>query len=691
MARCFWYNEGTKLGGYDMRVKRIGALLLAVIMVFALTGCYFRNHHPSDEQESPSASLSATTSATTALPTPSENISSGTDELIPIDVLMNYSNYSAPEISSDGQTILYRYSTDSSDTVLAENLQTGERTVVPWPQVNGVPYYTWAPDGKTVLFFVDNGGDENYGLYTANIETGDTKTILPGGENNCYYATDVPGNEDEIIIELLNNTSKSYDLYRLNYKTGKKTKIFTNNGSISGFYFDHTGTLRLVSMTDAQAGVTIYSKKNASKTSSSFVASDWEQLFYWDYEDAGSSSIYGFMQDDERILYVDSSTNDTSTLYTYDPDTDETVEIFNDPDYDLSGTWTDLELDKVTAVTTYSQQEEWHVLDDSFQDDYDALSAIGTSFEIYDSSDNDEYWMVAYMSDKHEPDYYLYDMETHKTTFLFNAQPDLLNYDLYDVTPFAYTASDGLDIEGYMTFPSGSRENLPTVMLVHGGPWVRDTWEFNSEVQFLANRGYLVIQVNYRGSTGYGKSFMLAGDKEWGRKMHQDILDAVDYSVEQGWTDPDRVGVYGASYGGYEALVCATFSSDAFQCAADALGPSSLLTFLNTIPTEWSTEYQDLLRSVGDPETEAEDMKSRSPLYYADQVTIPVLMAYGTSDRRVPTSEGQQMRDALEEAGVDVTYMELNTGHGFFSMNVRMQFYTALQNFLAEYLGGRTH
>ena len=677
-----------------MKLKRIGALLLALMMLFALSGCKDLEQMLTDEMSTPTttASATATATATDALPTlPIESAASGTEDLIPLDVLMDYPNYTAPQLSADGSTVLFRYMTDTNDVVIAQNWQTGERTVVPWPQVYGIPYFTWAPDGETVLFFVDDMGDENYGLYTANIETGETKTILDGGDNNCYYASNVPGSEDEIIIELLNYDSESYDLYKLNYTTGKMTKVFTNNGSISGFYFDHTGTLRLVSMTDDQAGVTVYMKKDASKQASKFVASEWEQIFYWDYEDAGSSGVYGFMQDDERILYVDSSQNDTSTLYTYNPDTEETVEIFNDPDYDLNGTWTDLELDKVTAVTTYSQYIEWHVLDDSFQDDYDALSAIGQSFDVYDSSSNDDYWLVAYMSDTHEPDYYVYDMNTHETTFLFNAQPELLNYDLYEMTPFSYEATDGLTIEGYVTFPATGTEDLPTVVLVHGGPWARDTWEYNGEVQFLANRGYLVIQVNYRGSTGYGKSFMLAGDKEWGGKMHQDILDAVDYAVDQGWSDPDRVGVYGASYGGYEALVCATFSSDVFQCAVDAFGPSSLLTFIESIPTQWSTEYQDLIRSVGDPETEAEDMRARSPLYFADQVTIPMLIAQGENDPRVPQSESDQMVEALEAAGVDVTYMLFpNTGHGFSSLSARIEFYSAMEDFFAEYLGGRS-
>ena len=667
-----------------MRIKRIGALALALILIFATTGCTDLQNLLNE------SSATATPSATEALPTLPAQTSSSTDDLIPLDVLMDYPSFTAPQISADGSTILYRQMSDTEDVVLAENWQTGEQTVVPWPDVYGNPYFLWAPDGETVLFFVDNMGDENYGLYTANVNTGETKTILPGGDNNCYYVSNIEGSDDEIIIELLNYDTESYDVYRLNYQTGDMTLMFENPGSISSFVFDHTGTLRLVTTPDEQAGSHVWMKKDASKKSTTFVQSEWEEIFSWDYEDAGSSGVYGFMQDDTRILYVDSSLNNTSTLLTYNPENGERVEIFNDPEYDLYGTWTDLELDTVTAVSTYSQYIEWHVLDASFQDDYDALSAVGEVFEVFDSNEDDEYWLVAYVSDQHEPDYYVYEMATGETTFLFNAQPTLLDYDMYEMKPFACTASDGLSIEGYVTFPSGEPQNLPTVVMVHGGPWARDTWGYSDEVQFLANRGYLVIQVNFRGSTGYGKDFMLAGDKEWGRAMHQDILDAVDYAVSQGWADADRIGVYGASYGGYEALVCATFSSDVFQCSVDAFGPSSLLTFIKSIPAQWSVEYQDLVRSVGDPETEAEDMKARSPLYFADQVTIPMLIAQGENDVRVPQAESDQMVEALEAAGVDVEYMLFaDTGHGFNTLDARIEFYSAMEEFFAQYLGGR--
>jgi dipeptidyl aminopeptidase/acylaminoacyl peptidase len=372
--------------------------------------------------------------------------------------------------------------------------------------------------------------------------------------------------------------------------------------------------------------------------------------------------------------------------------TGDTSEIFNDPNYDIAGSWTDIDLNKVTAVTVYGQKNEWHVLDPAFQDDYDALSAVGSNFEIIDSSKNDEYWIVAYISDVKETDYYLYDMADHELKGIYNAQPDLEQYDFASMEPFSYTAGDGLKIEGYATFPVGvEKKDLPTVLLVHGGPWARDNWEYNSEVQFLANRGYLVLQVNYRGSSGYGKDFMKAGDMEWGGLMHKDILDAVSYAVAQGWTDTGRVGVYGASYGGYEALISAAFSSDVFKCAVDAFGPSSLLTFVQSIPPQWSTERASLLRSIGDPDKDADFMKSRSPLYYAADMKIPLLIAQGDNDPRVPQQESDQMVQALKGAGTPVDYMLFpDTGHGFNTDADRVKFYSEMEKFFAENLGGKT-
>jgi len=613
--------------------------------------------------------------------------------LIPLSVLMDSVEYTPPSINSDGSRIMYRHMSDFSDDIVVEEWQTGETTEVVWPyEAAGIPYYYWAPDGETVLFFVDGMGDENFGLYISNVETGDTQTILPAGVNDCYYVSDNPQNDKEIYIQLFDYGRQVFDLYLINYETGAKRLVLKNPGDITYPVFDHEGVLRAVNRIDDEAGNHVWVKKNPGKKNTTFVEREWEEILSWDYEDSKLSRVFGFMQDNTRLMYLDTSETDTSSLITYDLDTGEKTLVFNDPDYEINGTWTDIEMDKVVALTVYSQMIEWKILDESFRDDYDALAKLEDGvFDIIGSSEQDEYWVVAYVSDVGETDYYMYDMATQETTFLFNGREELSGYEFSPAEPIAFTASDGLEIEGYAHFPAGAeKKDLPMVVLVHGGPWSRDTWEFYPEAQMLANRGYLVLRINFRGSSGYGKEFLLAGDKEWGRAMHQDILDGVDYAVQQGWADQQRVGVYGASYGGYEALICAAFSSDVFQCAVDAFGPSSLLTFVESIPPQWQIQYNDLIRSIGDPETEADLMRERSPLYYVDDIEIPLLIAQGENDIRVVQSESDQMVDALEKAGVPVKYLLFeDTGHGFSSMETRMQFYSEMESFFAEHLGGR--
>ena len=666
------------------RLITVGLITIMILSLLLMSGCdeLLQQFIDLQDQLEDLEDLPAADEQTTEEP-------SNQDGIIPFDILMGFSQYANIQLSNDGETIMYRYNND----FVIENWKTGDKQLVEWPrEAGGIPRFFFAPDGETVLFFVDDMGDENYGIYISDISSGDTKTIFPAGENDCGFVSDNPANEKEIYITKFDFDRNLFDLYLLNYITGGYDLVLENPGDIVDYVFDNEGVLRCVGTIDDIAGIHYWLKKDSS--GDQFNASDWEEIeeLTWTYEDAGTSSVYGFMPDDERILFLDTANSNTSTLSTYNVLTKQRDDVYNNPDYDINGTWTDLELEEVVAVDYYGETIEWAILDESFQDDYDVLADVGDGiFDIIGSSEQDEYWLVEYVSDVQGSDYYVYDMQNHEATFLYNSRPELQNYDFAPKEPIKYTATDGLKIEGYATFPIGvERKDLPTVLLVHGGPWARDTWEFDPEVQFLANRGYLVIQVNFRGSTGYGKDFVLAGDKEWGGKMHQDILDAVDYAVSMGWTDSDKVGVYGASYGGYEALICAAFSSDVFKCSVDAFGPSSLLTFIESIPPQWSTSYQDLIRSVGDPDTEADFMRERSPLYYADDIEIPMLIAQGENDVRVVKSESDQMVAALEAAGVPVEYLVLkDTGHGFSSDETREMFYKSMESFFAEYLGGR--
>src|SRR6516225_1739302 len=300
-------------------------------------------------------------------------------------------------------------------------------------------------------------------------------------------------------------------------------------------------------------------------------------------------------------------------------------------------------------------------------------------------------WLVGFTNDTGPVPYFMYDRASRTGRFLFEHQPALSGYELAPMEPFSYQARDGLEINGYVTFPPGlGRSGLPAVLNVHGGPQARDTWGYDPQAQWLANRGYLCIQVNYRGSTGYGKAFVAAGDREWGGKMHDDLVDAVGYAVERGWADPSRVAIYGGSYGGYAALVGAAFTPGVFCCAVDIVGPSNLKTLLGTVPPYWVPVIAQLYRRVGNPETDVDFLWSRSPLSRARDIRIPLLIAQGANDPRVKQAESEQIVAALKEAGIDYEYMLFpDEGHGFAKPENRLKFYTAAERFLARYLGGR--
>jgi dipeptidyl aminopeptidase/acylaminoacyl peptidase len=332
------------------------------------------------------------------------------------------------------------------------------------------------------------------------------------------------------------------------------------------------------------------------------------------------------------------------------------------------------------------------VLDPSVADDFKAVRALHPGDPTFSDRDEaDTTWLIAFTVDAGSVTYFMYDRATKTGRLLFSARPALDSYELAPMEPFSFTARDGLLIHGYVTFPPGlGRTGLPAVVDVHGGPQVRDTWGYNPEAQWLANRGYLCIQVNYRGSTGYGKAFIAAGDREWGGKMHDDLIDAVGYAVDQGWADKSKVAIYGGSYGGYAALVGAAFTPDVFCCAVDIVGPSNLKTLLETIPPYWAPMIAQLYRRVGNPETDADFLWSRSPLSRARDIRIPLLIAQGANDPRVKQAESEQIVAALTEAGIDHEYMLFpDEGHGFAKPENRIKFYTAAERFLAKYLGGR--
>jgi dipeptidyl aminopeptidase/acylaminoacyl peptidase len=401
-----------------------------------------------------------------------------------------------------------------------------------------------------------------------------------------------------------------------------------------------------------------------------------------------------FTADNRRIYFRSTQGANTSRLVAFDPTNGETEVLAEDPHYDVVGVGFHPTTHEPQWVTFGKDRAEHLVLDPSVRDDFDALREVHPGdFSVTSRTRNDDRWLVAFTADDGPVAYYLWTRGTKKATKLFTSQPALEDYTLAKTEAFSFAAEDGLVVHGYITFPPNlPRENLPAVVEVHGGPWgARDAWGYAPTRQWLANRGYVCIQVNYRGSGGYGKDFLNASNREWAGKMHTDLIDGLQWAVDKGWVDPARVAIFGGSYGGYAALVGATFTPDTFACAVDIVGPSNLVTLLESIPPYWvgvATQFHKLL---GHPERDRDFLMSRSPISKVDQIRIPMLIGQGANDPRVKQAESEQIVAAMKERGIDHEYLLFeDEGHGFARPENRDTFYRAAERFLAKHIGGRS-
>ena len=685
-------------------LKRTLPILITFLLIVSipLSGCRLISsvadqllNGPRETEEAtrkPRKTKDAETPAPTKTPRATGSVSQ--DGLIPLDEIFAATEYTSPSVSADGKMVLYRHiDPNGGDDIISRNMETGKETVVPFPPgVNGIPYFEWAGDSKHVLFMIDNSGDENYSLYSVNVEDGTAQTLYSKGGATAYIVALDSSDQEGLFFQANGNNPQVFDLYWCDIVSGETKLVMENPGYISSWYLDHDNNCRIILINDEDGGETLYYRQSAG-TGTSFVSSEWKELIHWDYEDTDTSGFMGYSVDGKRIQYLDSTGRNTAAVMNMDLATGQVTLVDSDPNYDASSTWHDLKKDRVTAVRYTRERSEWKALEEDIGRQLDYVASLSDGdFGFMSTSKDDHYWLVYFDSDTQGRSYYYVDSWELKSTYLFHDTPMLKQYDFSPMEPISYKSSDGLEIHGYATFPLGvERKNLPMVLLVHGGPQARDTWGFNSEVQWLANRGYLVIQVNFRGSTGYGKQFIAAGDHEWGGKMQQDLTDAVNWAVEKGYADESRVAIMGASYGGYAALAGASFTPDVYACAIDMFGPSSLITLVNSVPDYWKPYQQQMYRSIGNPATEEEFMKSRSPLFHADKIKIPVLIAQGGNDVRVLPQESEQMVAAMKARELDVRYLYYpNAGHGFNSTQDSNNFYSTAEEFLANHTGGKT-
>jgi dipeptidyl aminopeptidase/acylaminoacyl peptidase len=542
--------------------------------------------------------------------------------------------------------------------------------------------FTWKGNDR-ILYIQDKGGDENWRLYAVNTDGTGLKELTPFEKVQTRFVDVLEDNDHEAIISLNKRDPRVFDVYRINVDTGEMTMIAQNPGNISRWMTDNQGRLRIAQTTDRVNTSLLYRKTEADS---------FRTVVTTSFKDDLEPIYFTF---DDSLLYVASNLNrDKDAIYRYDPEQGKLLDlIYENPEVDVTRLLRSKARKVITGVTYVTDRTRYHFLDDQRRKLQEKLEKELPGYQVGVagmSRDEGKVLAVTY-SDRTWGTYYIYDVKKGKLARLAEISPWLDEKVMAEMKPIQFTARDGLLIHGYLTLPRGAKpKNLPTVVNPHGGPWARDDWGFNPEVQFLANRGYAVLQINFRGSTGYGKAFWQSSFKQWGRAMQDDITDGAQWLIKEGIADPKRIAIYGASYGGYATLAGVAFTPDLYACGVDYVGVSNLFTFMNTFPPYWELGRKMMYEMVGDPDADKEMMTAASPFFHADQIKVPLLVAQGANDPRVNKAESDQMVDALKQRGIDVTYMvKENEGHGFMLEENRFDFYRAMEEFLGRHLGGR--
>jgi dipeptidyl aminopeptidase/acylaminoacyl peptidase len=603
--------------------------------------------------------------------------------LIPRRVLFGDPARDAPAISPDGGRLAWLAPRDGVMNVWVGARDLSDARPLTDDRDRGIRVVAWAHDGRHLLYVQDQAGDENWRLHAVDVEDGEDRDLTPFDDVQARIVALDRHHPDVVLVGLNRDDPQLHDVYRLDLTSGELELVL-----------DNPGFVEVLADADLQvrAGWSIAPDGSATIQVRAPGEGVWRELLTVPHEDALGTSLVGFSRDGLSLALVTSAGANTSRLLRYDLASGGFEVLAEDPVHDVAAVAQDPETHELRWVSFLRERLHHEALDPRVTGDLSALAdARHGDVQVLGQDHADSTWVVRYDRDDGPASYELYDRASRERTWLFHDRPELSRYELASMEPIRVLARDGLELHGYLTVPAGvDARRLPTVLFVHGGPWSRDMWGYDPVVQWLANRGYLVLQVNFRGSTGYGKAFLNAGDRQWAAAMHDDLLDAVDWAVEAGYADPERVGIYGGSYGGYAALVAATFTPDRFACAVDLVGPSDLRTLIASIPPYWAPMVAQLHRRVGHPEEDAALLWERSPLSRVDQVAIPLLIAQGANDPRVKQAESEQFVAALRERGIPHEYLLFgDEGHGFVKPETRLRFSAAVERFLADHLGGR--
>lgn len=605
---------------------------------------------------------------------------------IPLEDFFRNSERTAYQLSPDGAYISYMAPYHDRLNVFVRKVSdTDDASVrITSETERSVAGYMWA-DNERLLFMKDTAGDENYQLYGVKRNGTDLRayTAFPGVRTSLI--DDLEEQPGFVLIGMNKRNAEVFDPYRLNIETGELTLLAENPGNIQGWMTDHNGLLRVATAIVDGVNTQVLYRDTENEPFRPVLTTNFKDVV----------SFMDFTPDNREVYAATNLGRDKTVLVRMDPSTCKELELlYENERYDISSISYSRKRKCLLSVYCTGHKEPIRHFFDAEEEALRKRIKAHFPDERYGIADSDKAertYLIYVGGDRTRGAYWLYDAETDKAEKVAELAPWLKKEEMNEMLPVTYTTSDGLTIEAYLTLPAGlsieDAHNLPVVVNPHGGPWARDCWGYSSEAQFLSNRGYAVFQMNFRGSTGYGRRFLEASYKQWGLKMQDDITEGVEWLIGQGIANPKRIAIYGGSYGGYAVLAGLTLTPKLYACGIDYVGVSNLFTFMKTIPPYWRPMLEMMYEQVGNPDTDAEQLDATSPALHADKICVPLFIAQGANDPRVNKAESDQMVEALKKRGIEVEYMvKDNEGHGFHNQENRFDFYRAMEAFLAKYL-----
>ena len=605
--------------------------------------------------------------------------------LISRDLLFGNPERTSPALSPDGKRLAWLApDTNNVLQVWVKTVGKDDDRIITADKKRGIRQYFWAKDNRNLIYLQDSDGDENFHAYGVDLDSGNVRDYTPFQGVRAQVTDLNPDFPNEVLVELNLRDRSLFDVYRLNLKNGALELDTENPGDVTGWGADSKFRVRSAQIATPEGGTEIRVRADDKSPWKTFLKVGPEEIL----------DALGFTKDSQSLYLMSSIGRDTAAVVEKNlADGKEKVLAVSD-EVDAGDVLIHPRRYVVEAVSFSPGRTRWQVVDPAVKEDFDGLAKLNDGdFFVVNRTEADDIWLVGYQSDRAPGRFYRWDRKAKRGTFLFTTRPKLDGLLLAEMKPVVIPARDGLKMNSYLTLPVGvPPKNLPMVLFPHGGPWARDEWGFNGNAQWLANRGYAVLQPNFRGSTGYGKNFRNAGNKQWGLKMHDDLIDAVNWAVKEGYADPKKIGIMGGSYGGYCALAGVTFTPDVFACAVDIVGPSNLKTLINSIPPYWKpmlSIFNVRLADMNDPK-DAELVRKASPLNSADRIIRPLLIGQGANDPRVKPAESEQIVAAIERNHGNVIYVVYpDEGHGFARPENRTDFNARAEAFLGTYLGGR--